>query len=175
VITEQAKYEQVWADGRYGNYSPGEAMLPLFRRWVRRKGTLIDIGCGCARATKQLQDDGWKVVGMDFVDARETDITFCQHDITRPFIGSADMGYCCDVMEHIEPEYVNKVLENIMSSVERCFFTIHFGEDQFGALIGHPLHLTVKPFTWWRDKLSEHGTLLQARDLLGMGAYLVRR
>jgi hypothetical protein len=175
VITEQEKYEKAYATGQYATYSPGEAMLPLFRQMVRKKGGLIDIGCGCARATKQLRDEGHKVIGLDFVDARETDVPFQKHDITEPFPRVAHVGYCCDVMEHLPESDVDQVLANIMHACDRTFFSIHFEEDQFGALVGHPLHLTVKPFTWWRDKLAEHGTVVEERDLIGMGAYLVRR
>ena len=173
---EQAKYEKAWAHPRYGDYSPGEAMLPAFRQMVRKRGTLVDIGCGCSRATKLLEDAGWDVTGVDFVDARETDVPFMKRDLTkwRPR-KRWDMGYCCDVMEHIPPEDVDVVLANIMRACERCFFSIHFEQDVFGELIGEHLHLTVQPFTWWRDKLSEHGTLAQARDLIGMGVFLLVR
>jgi hypothetical protein len=173
VISEQAKYEQVWAIPEYGRYSPGEKMLPLFRQMVRKKSDLIDFGCGCARATKHLQDDGYDVLGVDFVDARETDVPFKHHDLTKPLPVKAEMGYCCDVMEHIEPENVDAVLANIMGAVERCFFSIHFGPDHFGSVVGHPLHLTVAPFTWWLTKLKEHGKVKDARDLIGEGVFLV--
>jgi hypothetical protein len=43
--------------------------------------------------------------------------------------------------------------------------------DHFGAQIGHPLHLTVQPFEWWVAKLGEFGTVKNARDLIGEGAF----
>lgn len=171
----QQTYETVWQHPDYGRVSPGEQMLPLFRQMVKRKGTLIDIGCGCARATQHLEDEGHTVTGIDFVDARETDVPFQHADITNPLPLTADVGYCCDVMEHIPEEDVDKVLQNIMAATTRTFFSISFEHDHYGAVtVGHPLHLTVRPFTWWRDKLKEFGELKEARDLIGMGVFLVR-
>jgi hypothetical protein len=69
---------------------------------------------------------------------------------------------------------VDKVLDNIAQHVDRCFFSIHFGPDHFGQVVGHPLHLTVKPFEWWVVKLAQFGTVKQARDLLGMGVFDVQ-
>ena len=44
-----------------------------------------------------------------------------------------------------------------------------------GALIGEALHLTVRPFLFWRDLFRELGTLHDARDLIGEGVFCVSR
>jgi hypothetical protein len=87
-----------------------------------------------------------------------------------------DYAYCCDVMEHIPTEYVMATLQNIMATcTEGAFFYICLVPDGFGALIGKPLHLTVRPFMWWRDKLAELGEVVDARDLIMNGMYYVKR
>ena len=43
----------------------------------------------------------------------------------------------------------------------------------FGKEIGEPLHVTVMPFTWWRDRLGEVGEVLDARDLMHGGVFHV--
>jgi len=87
-----------------------------------------------------------------------------------------DYAYCCDVMEHIPTEYVMLTLQNIMNTCrEGAFFYICLVPDGFGKIIGAPLHLTVKPFIWWRDKLAELGEVVDARDLLTNGMYYVKR
>lgn len=177
AATEQSKYEKVWQVPEYRLFSPGEQMLPLFRQMVRprRKGTLIDIGCGTGRASQALTNAGWQVTQMDFADnARDSQmLPFLHANIWEPWPTSShwDQGYCCDVMEHLPPVYVNAALTNIFQHCHRVFFSIHFGPDNFGKTIGHPLHLTIQPFTWWRDKLREFGVLRNARDLLGVGAF----
>lgn len=171
-------YEQCWSIPAYRSYSPGEAALPCFRQMVTPGGTLVDIGCGTGRAGAHLSDWGFEVTLIDFAkNALDEGVTlpFLRTDITQTVPGSYDYGYCCDVMEHIEPKQVGRTLSNILKSCRRAFFSIHFGPDHFGKLVGHPLHLTQECFTWWRDKLEGHGALLEARDLLGHGVFYVER
>ena len=82
------------------------------------------------------------------------------------------VGYCCDVMEHIPPEHVEAVLMRIFAHCDRVFFGISFNPDHFGpALVGEPLHLTVRPYVWWRDLLADMAVLKESRDLLGEGVF----
>ena len=74
-------------------------------------------------------------------------------------------------MEHIPPEFVDETLKNIFRSADKVFFQICLQEDHFGQELGETLHLTVKPFTWWRDKISEYATLIEARDLIHNGLF----
>jgi hypothetical protein len=53
------------------------------------------------------------------------------------------------------------------------FLSICTVPDTNGAWVGQPLHLTVQPFTWWRDQLSELGRVVECRDLLTSGVYYV--
>lgn len=150
-------------------------MLPFARGFFRKPGTLVDIGCGTGRAGVELAKKH-DVTLMDFIPDAVDEF------VTLPFVRQNlwarwprrrwDYGYCCDVLEHMPPERVDAVLANIRKHCTRkVFFSIHFEQDQFGAIVGHPLHLTVKPFVWWRDKLREYWTLHDARDLIGMGAF----
>lgn len=174
AISEKKKYEQLWQINQYRKYSPGEEAIPVFRQLARKKGTLLDIGCGTGRAGNKLNELGWKVTLLDFADnAPEVDLPFLNKSLFD-IEGEYEYGYCCDVMEHLSPRRVNKALKTITSHVKNAFFSIHFGPDNFGNVIGHPLHLTVKPFTWWRDKLKEYGKLKDARDCIGIGYYYVQ-
>ena len=178
---ERRKYTQAWKHPQYGAYSPGESMIPLFRQMVRiPRGTVIDLGAGGGRASRQLRDLGWRVTQMDLVAVPGRGrFPFIRGTLWAPWrTGKGktwDLGYCCDVMEHIPPEKVDAVLEKIFARCGRVFFSINFQKDHFGGVIGHPLHLTIRPFKWWADKLGEHGRVIQARDLLGEGAFYVAR
>jgi SAM-dependent methyltransferase len=138
-------------------------------------GTLADIGCGTGRAGVRLSGT-FDVTLIDFAkNALDPgiDLPFIRADITRHIPGMYDYGYCCDVMEHIEPRKVDKTLKNILAACKSVFFSIHFGPDNFGRLVGHPLHLTQECFVWWRDKLKLFGELKDARDFLGYGVFYV--
>lgn len=178
AVTEREKYAKCWADPRYANYSPGEAALHLFRDMVRkRSGTLVDLGCGTGRAGAGLSTLGFEVTLMDFASAPALDegaqaLPFIDRNLCGHWDKQTwDWGYCCDVMEHLPTVQVHPVLQLMSEHCRQLFFTIHFGPDHFGKIVGHPLHLTVKPFSWWRDSLRLYGRLVEARDLLGMGAF----
>jgi len=151
--------------------------VPLFRQMVRKRGSLVDIGCGTGRAGAKLSTEGWTVTYMDFVHTTKETPFIKQNLWTRWNPNQEwDYGYCADVMEHIPPDKVDAVLKNITAHCHKTFFAINFGPDHFGQVVGEPLHLTVQPFTWWRDKIKALGDLREARDLIGMGAfYLVAR
>ena len=165
-------YERLWDDSNYRVYSPGEEALPIFHQLVHKKGTLVDIGCGTGRAGQALAERGFEVTLMDFAsNAPEVDLPFRRGSIFGRWPGDYDYGYCCDVMEHLEPDRVERALKAIFRHCRKVFFTIHFGPDNFGETVGHPLHLTQQCFVWWRDLISRHARLYNARDLIGMGSF----
>lgn len=178
---ERAKYEVMWAVPEYRAHSPGEMMLPMFTKMVgapQPGATLLDIGAGTGRAARRLAETGWNVTMLDHVEGGiEVDLPLIICSIFEPWPTQAqwDVGYCCDVMEHIPPQEVDAALTHILAHCRRVFFNIHFGPDNFGKVIGHPLHLTVQPFTWWVETLAQRARLIHARDLLGFGAFLVER
>lgn len=172
-MSELRKYQKVWKIPGYGKYSPGETCVKMFRSIKRptNRPTLIDLGCGVGRASIELQQ-WYKVTQLDFVDAREKKKgKFLQHNLTKPIAGHWDYGYCCDVMEHIPPSQVDRVLRNIKDATDNVFFQICFVEDHFGQMIGEHLHLSVHPFTWWRDKLREYWDVRDARDQIHTGIF----
>ena len=197
VIThdsEKIKYEAMWDVPGYRVHSPGENSLRAFKSIVNPPAgsTVVDFGSGCGRASLALAEDGYAVKMIDLtsksmdenvrnvVDSAALNMTFMEGslwDISIPLdVLSGDYGYCCDVMEHIPPKYVMQTLSNIMMRVKTgCFFYICLVPDSFGKVIGEQLHLTVRPFTWWRDHLSEVGDVLHARDFLQNGLYYVRK
>lgn len=176
---ERRKYRECWSYSQYRHYSPGEQALPVFRQVNRKKGTLIDLGCGTGRAGAALAEEGHEVTLLDFAhnaldfSVEQKKMPFIKANLWSRWKGDWDIGYCCDVMEHIPPEKTDDALKRITLNCGRVFFSIHFGPDNFGKVVGHPLHLTIQPFVWWRDKLKGYGKLLNARDMIGMGMFFV--
>jgi len=179
--TERSKYKECWKYDKYRHHSPGEWALPVFKQIVRKKSTLIDLGCGTGRAGMALSELGFDVTLLDFAPncldfaVRQKELPFIQSNLWSGWKGEWEYGYCCDVMEHIPPEMTDRVLKRIAKNCKRVFFTIHFGPDNFGKVVGHPLHVNIQGFTWWRDKLKEHFILKDARDLIGMGTFMVNQ
>ena len=176
---EKNKYEQIWQMPSYTDMSPGEVLSPLFMSLVepKRGERLIDLGCGDGKGGKALAKEGLDVTYLDFVYNKDWNLVpFIEQPLWAPIRVNGSgwkYGYCCDVMEHLPPEKVDDVLKRIFKNCDHCFFSIHFGEDNFRKIVGHPLHLTVKPFVWWQDKMRQYGTVKDARDLIGMGTFYV--
>ena len=82
---------------------------------------------------------------------------FRQHDLTTALGETFDYGYCTDVLEHIPPKDVKKVLRNIATASRKLYLNISTVPDVMGALVGEPLHLTVKDPWWWQERLEEIG------------------
>jgi len=62
---------------------------------------------------------------------------------------------CIDVLEHIEPEYIENVLDDLQRVVlDKGFLTISCREAVRRLPNGKNAHLIVKPHTWWKDKLE---------------------
>ena len=158
TIAEKSKYEKTWSDKQYRVCSPGEIVLPDFLGRNPERGTLIDFGCGTGRATQKLIAAGFDAKGIDIANnAVDTGIPFEEACLWEK-VFEAKWTYCCDVMEHIPPEYVDKVLDNM--NTENCYFHIHLKEDKFGKKIGEKLHLTIQPHDWWLDKLSQRWNII---------------
>lgn len=171
---EKAKYEKAWSHDAYRGYAPGEDAIHTYIAECRPKRTsIIDFGAGTGRAALSLYNLGFDVTMIDIADN-------CLDASVRDKIGhkllianlwdkielpSADEGYCTDVMEHIPPEHVDAVVENITGLCSRSFFQICLHEDHFGKVIDEHLHLTIRPYEWWLAKLSEYGEVLSSGDM----------
>lgn len=157
---ERDKYEKMWGFEQYRKNSPGERLVDdAIARMKMKGGTVLDFGCGTGRAAQAFADKGFTVAGIDIADNcldEGIEIPLFVQCLWEPFGLSGDYGFCTDVMEHIPPEKVDAVLQNIACSVDRCYFQIATFHDGMGKLIGDTLHLTVKSAPWWRDKLAEH-------------------
>ena len=172
---EREKYRKMWERPEYRVSAPGEqaAMTFLTQARLPHDAEVLDFGAGTGRGAMMIALlGGAKVRMLDFAEncldpevkqATETQperLQFSVADLTRPIPFHAAYGYCTDVMEHIPTGDVLKVLSNILQAAEHVFFQISCVDDVMGALIGEPLHLTVKPASWWIQQLTGIGAVV---------------
>lgn len=162
---EAEKYAEAWKIPAYHEFSHGEFHSDLFMEITGASPgeTVIDLGCGTGKGGKALKKRGLKPSYLDLVKTGNLR-PFIEQPLWQPISGMWDYGLCCDVMEHLPPEFTMLAVKNMLSSCGGLFLSICFEDESFGELVGEPLHLTVRPFTWWRDNLREIGTLEEARD-----------
>lgn len=189
--SEQEKYQDIWAFPQYRAHSPGAVAVPRFLRVLAENGEqyrdgerVIDFGCGEGQGSIALHAAGFSVCGWDFVDVRSKEAAAAMSGFVRQPLWvpsrmgdgmgqGAWAGFCVDVLEHIPTEFTMLSIDTMLRSVGVLYLEISNSPDSMGALIGQPLHLTVQPFTWWRDRIKEIATVLDARDLMGHSAFLV--
>lgn len=185
--SEREKYEKAWALPGYAAVSPGFNLLPAFmsmmRPYLKPGMWLCDYGAGSGQVALWLHWWGLEVVLFDITDrGLATNVRFrlanrfLQGSLWNPndLAGAEfDLGFCADVMEHIPTKMVDMVLHNVMNRTDMVWFNISLKPDVMGEQIGEELHLTVKPFRWWLDKLKQYGHVSDARHLLNSGIYVV--
>ena len=169
---EREKYKRMWEQPDYRRVAPGEFAATAFLAQARlhHDAEVLDFGCGTGRGALMIALlGGAKVTMLDFagncldpevrqaLDTQNGRLKFFECDLTKPITQRAAYGFCTDVMEHIPPEDVLKVLRNILLAAEHVFFQISCVPDEMGALIGEPLHLTVQPPAWWLQQITGLG------------------
>lgn len=164
-MSEQAKYEHVWSINSYREACHSLALYEAHPEIFPPFETALDIGCGTGRFFAYLVDHGKGAAGVDIAgNCLDPDVKRRHgHRFSRQalwemtFATFYDLGVCCDVMEHIPPDYVDTTLKQISAY---CRTTI-FGIAQFPSQVGeHQLHLTVEDKDWWFAKISALGGLV---------------
>lgn len=154
LISEQYRSEQerLHAKGNYGTASLqfGEFVSDLVNQ--TKAQTLLDYGCG-------------KMMNLAKVLKIDHDLAYIGYDPAIPELAKnaepADLVTCIDVLEHIEPEY----LDNVLDDLKRCirghgFLTIHTGPAVKLLSDGRNAHLIQKPAAWWLPKILSRWELV---------------
>ena len=75
---------------------------------------------------------------------------------------SSQLVTCIDVLEHIEPEYLDDVLDDLKRVTEFYgFFTVHTGPAVKVLSDGRNAHLIQEPPAWWLPKIMARFDLQQ--------------
>lgn len=108
-----------------------------------RASNILDYGAGKGLLKKSLPEE---------IDVREYDPAISAIS-ARP--ERADLVTCTDVLEHIEPEYLAEVLEDINGlAIKGVFLTVACRPAKKMLEDGRNAHLIVERPMWWINKLS---------------------
>jgi len=85
----------------------------------------------------------------------------------------ADLVFCGDVLEHIEPECVDAVISHLSALTRRILIVVVSLVDAKKTLPdGRNAHLSIHPSGWWLSKLRRHFVIVEesasSRDLIAV-------
>lgn len=80
----------------------------------------------------------------------------------------ADLVTCTDVLEHVEPECLGAVLDEIANcTLKACFLVIATRPAKKTLPDGRNAHLIQEPISWWLGHLMNRWTVRQLQNLGG--------
>src|SRR5262245_13807471 len=123
------------------------AYAPIVADIMRKMGTksVSDYGAGKCNLKRGLTYHG--IVEFDYFPY---DPAFPEYGDPKP----ADLVCCIDVLEHIEPDFVNAVIADLaVITVRLGFFSIATGPAKKVLSDGRNAHLIQEPSSWWLPRL----------------------
>lgn len=105
---------------------------------------ILDYGCGQG-VLKRLLGDRYNVIEYDIgiPELRDNNIP-------------AEFVVCVDVLEHVEPEYINVVLEDLHRvTLQSLFLTVSTIPAKRILKDGTNAHLIIEDVSWWLQKIEK--------------------
>lgn len=111
--------------------------------------TILDYGCGKGSLSSALPE----------LNVSEYDPAIPGKNFAP---SNADLVVCTDVLEHIEPDFLDNVLLHLTTLAnKRVFFTISTRPAVKELEDGRNTHLIIRDQSWWRERLDENWSILR--------------
>jgi hypothetical protein len=154
-----AEQRELHKDPNYGTASISAAPIVIDIMQKTGARSLSDYGAGKCNLHKAMKDRGF------------TDFKYLPYDPAFPDLGPpapADLVCCIDVFEHIEPDYLDAVLDDLRSITRKIgFFSVNCGPANKLLADGRNAHLIQKPSSWWLPRLCERFEIVHLERMQG--------
>ncbi len=130
---------------------------------------LLDYGCGKGRLEDRLRAvrPSWEKSSLLI---RRYDPVYI--DERQP----TEMVCCIDVLEHIEPDCLDNVLDDLQRLTQRIgVFTVHTGQAAKSLPDGRNAHLIQENYRWWLPKIMERFEVFTLSHEIQGGFYVIVR
>lgn len=136
-----------------------DAIIPIIQQYGIK--TVLDYGCGKGVLKTLLKDHVERIEGYDPA------IDEFKH---KPD-GAFDLVLCLDVMEHIEPEFTDNVLVDLLSSTNRLMFcNIATSLAAKTLSDGRNTHINIHTENWWLHKMLKYWDCISAARIFNAGS-----
>ena len=153
---QKLNHELHAAEPTFGGQKRVVALLPVIVDLARvnKLKSVLDYGCGKGDLKPLL------VKHAPQLDVREYDPAV-PGKIQMP--QPADIVCCLDVMEHIEPEFLEDVLQHIRGlTIHCCVMRVSLRPAQKILADGRNAHLILEKPEWWTGKIAPHFNILKS-------------
>lgn len=143
LISEQ--YRKIQAnlhrDPTYGHASATYAPIVAGAANVYKPARLLDYGAGKQRLRKAIEP---RMGPFEYIPYEPADPSCCAPPEPCEFVA------CVDVLEHIEPKYLNAVLDDLKRVIEKAgVITVSTVPAKRLLPDGRNAHLIVESMEWW--------------------------
>lgn len=116
---------------------------------------VLDIGCGPGTYVYALSEQGLDVIGID-VDDRVIDKPLLSQESLLEFNGKykKDLVICFEVAEHIDPQYCDDIVKNVVDCVDVGGTLIWTAAKPGQGGVGH---INCKTKEFWKEKFERIG------------------
>lgn len=155
LLTESYREQQrqLHSEGAYGTKGHSYAQQVVDIAAALQTRDLLDYGCGQCTLQKSI---GYPIRQYDPCIPQFSD---------RP--EPAELVVCTDVLEHIEPECIDDVLDDLRRVTRNVgFFAVDTRPARKFLSDGRNAHLIQRPSAWWFPKLYARWSVVQIQDIL---------
>lgn len=121
-----------------------------------RPNTMIDFGCGKGRLVERIREI------YEFIDIRGYDPGNTKFD--KPIDHAVDLLMSTDVLEHIEPIYLDETLKFLSTKSRYIYHLIACSPAKLILPDGRNAHLIIEGKDWWRKKFLDLGYRVIGED-----------
>jgi cyclopropane fatty-acyl-phospholipid synthase-like methyltransferase len=125
--------------------------LGKFKKYMElwQPETLLDYGCGKGNILNALQ--------TEYPDTKFTGYDPAVQEYSATPESRFDLVFSCDVLEHIEPAYIDKVLKHINDLARiNIWLRIDTMPARKHLSDGRNAHLILESPDWWERKIQKH-------------------
>ena len=169
LALQRALHESEPLYGTVGQiYTPHVAHLCAARGYR----TVLDYGCGKGTFKSHLNLQA--ILEGAAVDVTEYDIAIPGKDDRAVLAKTYDLVVCTDVLEHIEPAYLEAVVQDLWQAARHAIFVaVHCGPAKKILADGRNAHLIQLPPRWWLEKFWKFGLELEQFKAEPLGFWAV--
>lgn len=145
ISEEYKKLNKMLHDLRPDYGANGHRYADLIKKLADEYETkqILDYGCGKQTLKKVLKD--YNVIGYDPAIEELS-------ESPKP----TDVVYCGDVLEHIEPNFLDNVLDDLKRVTKKTgYFVIHTGPATKTLPDGRNAHLIQEDVSWWKPRIEQ--------------------